>query len=202
MLAGCGISSRLETLSNDPIEAVRETLRKMVAIARKYSADLTTINAATIIITNSGIEDTRRQRYQCIKAIQNWVRDQINYASDPLYTEMIQTPPATLNRGWGDCDDKAILVATLLTTLGFECEFLAVGGTGPEWDSSPIDENGFYDPSAIPDYSHVLAACRHGPRNGRRPSFLDGWLALETIVPAAGPGWFPSGTRVIMPARI
>ena len=202
MLAGCGITSRLETLPNDPIEAVRETLRKMVALARRYSADQTTVNAATIIISNSGITDTRKQRFQCIKALQNWVRDEIHYAHDPIYTEMIQTPPATLKRGFGDCDDKSILLAAFLSALGFECEFLAVGGTGDGWDTNGIDENGFYDPNKVPDYSHVLCAVRHGGRAGRKPAFLDGWLSLETIVPAAGPGWFPRGVRVIMPARV
>jgi transglutaminase-like putative cysteine protease len=194
-----GIASRLETLptTNNGLDAVRATLRKMVAIVRKYSADMTTVSAASAIIRQAGITDTRTQRYQTIKAIQNWVRDHIGYAHDPNGTEMIQTPPATLNRGFGDCDDKAILVCALLTALGFDCEFLAVGGSGQGWDTGCA-----VGPSGFPDYSHVLAAVRYGGQTGRKPPFLDGWLTLETIVPSAGPGWFPRGVRVVMPARI
>lgn len=193
-----GITSRLETLpaGDHGLAAVRDTLRRMVAIARKYATDETTDRAATAIIKDAGITDVRAQRYQTIKAIQNWVRDRIGYAPDPLGTEMLQTPPATLKRGYGDCDDKSILVATMLRYLGFETEFLGVGGTGQGWQTA------CGSPGELPEYSHVLAAVRYGPTTGRKPPFLDGWLALETIVPGVGPGWFPRGVRVIMPAHV
>ena len=194
-----GITSRLETLptTNNGLDAVRETRRRMVALARKYSADETTIVTATAIIRAAGITDVRTARYQTNKAIQNWVRDRIGYAFDPLGTEMIQTPPATLKRGYGDCDDKAILVAAMLTALGFETEFLAVGGTGQGWQTQCSST-----PGELPEYSHVLAGVRYGAKNGRLPPFLDGWLPLETIVPGVGPGWLPRGVRVIMPAHV
>lgn len=194
-----GISSRLEPLpgGNNGLDAVRATLRKMVAIVRKYSSDMTTIATATGIIRQAGITDTRPQRYQVIKAIQNWVRDNIGYVHDPAGIEMLQTPPATLARGYGDCDDKTILICALLKALGFETELLGVGGVGAGWDTGcEVDENG------NPEYSHVLAAVRYGATTGKKPPFLDGWLTLETIVPGAAPGWFPRGVRVIMPARI
>lgn len=200
-----GTRARVDTLPGDSIDAVRDTLKKMVAIVRKYSGcspDITTVNHASALLVANGFDDTRVNRYQIIKAIQNWVRDSIGYAHDPYLVEMIQTPPRTLERGFGDCDDKAILLCSLLSVLGFECEFLAVGGIGEGWDSSPSVQNGVYDPNAIPDYSHVLCAVRFGRPTGRKPYFLDGWLTLETIVPCAAPGWFPRGTRVIMPAHI
>jgi hypothetical protein len=200
-----GTRARVDPLPNDSIDAVRDTLKKMVAIVRKYSGcspDFTTVNHASALLSQNGIRDTRMNRYQIIKLFQNWVRDGIGYAHDPYLVEMIQTPPRTLDRGFGDCDDKAILLCSLLSVIGFECEFLAVGGVGEGWDSSPAVKNGFYDPNTIPDYSHVLCAVRFGRSSGRRPAFLDGWLTLETIVPSAGPGWFPPGTRVIMPAHI
>ncbi len=110
---------------------------------------------------------------------------------------MLQTPPATLARGYGDCDDKAILTAALLRTLGFETEFLAVGGTGKGWQTECSAT-----PGTLPEYSHVLAAVRYGRITHRKPVFLDGWLPLETIVPGVGPGWWPPGVRVIMPAHV
>ncbi len=83
-----GITSRLETLpsGDNGLAAVKATLVKMVAIARKYAADHTTNKAASAIIHQAGITDVRDERYQTIKAIQNWVRDHIGYAPDPLGT--------------------------------------------------------------------------------------------------------------------
>jgi transglutaminase-like putative cysteine protease len=190
--------SKLETLplTNNGIDAVRETLRKMVAIIRKYSSDVTTINAASAIIAAAGVRDVRGQRYQVIRSIQNWVRDHIVYVPDPRLHEMLQTPPRTLTRGMGDCDDKTILVCTLLETLGFQTELLAVGGSGGGWSASCAP------PGELPEYSHVLGAVRYGPTTRRKPAFLDGWLTLETIIPGAGPGYLPPGVRVIMPARV
>lgn len=196
-----GITSRLETLpaTNNGLDAVKQTLVKMVALVRKYRADVNVIATATGIIREGGISDTRgASRYQIIRLIQNWVRDRIGYAHDPKNVEMIQTPVQTMQRGYGDCDDKAILVCSLLEALGFDCEFLAVGGIGEGWNSDcEIDPV-----TGIPDYSHVLAAVRFGTPRGRLPPFMDGWLYLETIVPAASPGWFPPGVKVIMPAHI
>lgn len=192
------VQSQIENLplTNNGIDAVRATLRKMVAIIRKYSSDVTTINAASAIIHQAGITDVRNSRYKAIKAIQNWVRDNIAYVPDPRLHEMLQTPPRTLQRGMGDCDDKTILVCAMLEALGFETELLAVGGNGQGWSVTCAP------PGELPEYSHVLGAVRYGPITGRRPPFLDGWLTLETIVPGAGPGYFPPGVRVIMPARV
>lgn len=193
-----GITSHVEPLplTDNGIDAIRVTLRKMVAIIRKYSSDTTTIETARGIISHAGITDVRMNRYKTIRAIQNWVRDNISYVPDPRLYEMLQTPPQTLHIGTGDCDDKTILVCALLETLGFDTELLAVGGTGQGWAPT------CGPPGSVPEYSHVLGAVRYGPLTGRKPPFLDGWLTLETIVPGAGPGYFPAGVRVIMPARI
>lgn len=193
-----GVISKIEPLpiTDNGIDAVRVTLRKMVAIIRKYSSDVTTINAASGILSRAGITDVRNSRYQVIRAIQNWVRDNIAYVPDPRLHEMLQTPPRTLQRGMGDCDDKTILVCTMLEALGFQTELLAVGGSGQGWSSECAP------PGELPEYSHVLGAVRYGPLTYRKPPFLDGWLTLETIVAGAGPGYFPSGVRVIMPARV
>lgn len=190
-------SSQLSTLpvTDHGLDAVRSTLKQMVAIARRYRADVTTIDAASSLIRACGIADVRSQKLSVINCIQNAVRDHIVYVPDPNEVEMLQTPPRTLSRGMGDCDDKSILVATLLETLGFSTEFLAVGGVGDGWGNDCADTD-------TPPYSHVLAAVQYGPKIGKLPSFLDGWLTLETIVPGAPPGYFPPGVRVIMPARV
>lgn len=189
--ASQAIPSQLNPLptTDNGIDAVRKTLRDMVAIVRKYRSDAGTIDTARRVLTACGIKDVRAQKSQSIACLQGWVRDSIAYVPDPREVEMIQTPPRTLDIGTGDCDDKAILVATLLETVGFDTRFMAVGGNGLEWAGG--------DPMAAqydgrPPYSHVLAQVRMG----------QGWLCLETIVDSAVPGWCPPGIQVLMVAHV
>jgi len=181
----------------------------MVAIARKYKSDAGTLTVARQIITGCGIKDVRAQKIQTITCIQNWVRDNIIYVPDPRDTELLQTPPQTLSIGTGDCDDKSILVATLLETLGFTTRYVAVGGSGPGWagdedessESNVIAQWQDWNDQNPPPYSHVLAQVQYA---GAPYSRLWGgkWLCLETIVAGKGPGWCPPGVQVLMPAHI
>lgn len=194
-------TSQVDSLpvTDNGLDAVRATLKKMGAIIRKYSADATTVNFARNVCVSSGVRDQRQARRQCICALQNWVRDHIAYFYDPRNTELLQTPPQTLNIGTGDCDDKTILLLAALESIGYETELLAVGGVGRGWDPNPGNP---VDPLQPPPFSHVLGAVRFGPVTGRLPPFLDGWLTLETIVTGAQPGYKPPGVRVIMPLNI
>lgn len=66
------------------------------------------------------------QNWDQAKAICEWVRDSISYVSDPQDCEYIQLPEETLNSGGGDCDDKAVLLASLLMCVGFRCSLVFV----------------------------------------------------------------------------
>jgi transglutaminase-like putative cysteine protease len=207
--------SKLETLpsGDDGLAAVRATLKKMAAVVRRYASDVTTGNAAREILRSGGIMDIRKQKQAraSVYLIQNWVRDNIAYVYDPPDVEWIQTPPQTLKIGTGDCDDKAILVNAMLSSVGFQTQFLAVGGRGPGWGDGSMDSeseipgqdmsaDGY--PIGPAPFSHVLGSVKLGAPSGRRPWYLDGWLPLETIVPGAEPGWLPPGLEVILPWRI
>ena len=61
------------------------------------------------------------------EAFHNWVRDHIRYMRDIRGVETVQTPAATIRLGYGDCDDKATLLATLLEATGHPTCFVAVG---------------------------------------------------------------------------
>lgn len=55
-----------------------------------------------------------------------FVRDQIRYVKDPDGAEFLHTPEWVLKIGAGDCDDKAILLAALLLSIGHTPRFIAV----------------------------------------------------------------------------
>lgn len=102
-----------------------------------------------------------RQWMAEIKSMHAYVRDSIRYMRDPVDLELVQTPEKTIELGVGDCDDKATLLAALLTASGHPSQFVAIG----------FGTNGF---------SHVLVETQVGTR----------WMPLETIIPVEA-GWFP-----------
>jgi transglutaminase-like putative cysteine protease len=93
--------------------------------------------------------------------IHAFVRDSIRYVRDVLDVETLQSPDITLAVQSGDCDDKSILAATLLTAIGHPVRFTAVAIDGGE-------------------LSHVLPETKIGSE----------WVAVETTEPVAL-GWFP-----------
>lgn len=56
-----------------------------------------------------------------------FVRDDIRYVRDISDVETLHDPVTLLKVGAGDCDDKAILLAALLKSIGFdEVQFVAI----------------------------------------------------------------------------
>jgi transglutaminase-like putative cysteine protease len=105
-----------------------------------------------------------------IIALHQFVRDNIRYVRDIRGVETVHFPEQILSQEYGDCDDKAILLASLLESIGHPTRFVAVGFTVPD------------------DYSHVFVDTKYGP----------GWMSLETTenVPA---GWRPPGIVAALP---
>ena len=62
-----------------------------------------------------------------IQRLHAWVRDRIRYVRDVREVETIQTPERTLANGAGDCDDKSVLLASLLEAIGHHARFTAIG---------------------------------------------------------------------------
>lgn len=95
--------------------------------------------------------------------IQAWIQNCIEYRRDPVDVELVQTPQVTLQLKAGDCDDQAVLAASLLQATGHPTQFIAVGMNG-----GPL--------------SHVLAQTLIGTS----------WVSVETIERRAL-GWMPPG---------
>lgn len=59
-----------------------------------------------------------------------FVRDEIRYVKDVRGVETLHWPAAVMDLGCGDCDDKAMLCAALLMSIGHECRFVVIRRNG------------------------------------------------------------------------
>lgn len=123
------------------------TLKIMRGLARKYKAAISIRTLAQILTRNLPPKNYTRE----VDTLFQFVRDKIRYVKDINGIETIQTPVQTVKLGSGDCDDKALLVAALLESIGHTTRFVAVG-------FSPVG------------YSHVFTQTKIGPK----------WVTLET----------------------
>ncbi len=62
------------------------------------------------------------------KAIYYFVRDRIQYISDPLSTEYIEHPVKVMSSGGGDCESGSILLASLMEAVGVDAQLVIVHG--------------------------------------------------------------------------
>jgi transglutaminase-like putative cysteine protease len=167
-------------------DGVRETLRIMVRIARKFlkpsvgnaeqTAALLTVRLCAGQVTLGCAEKDYTAE---ASALQCFVRDHIRYTRDLRTAETIQFPNRTLEFGYGDCDDKALLFCCLAECVGFETRFCAIG----------TDDSGFSHVSG----QLLIPGC--------------GWTNAETIpIDDSGTkvdlGWFPPDCTCLMLAHI
>ena len=103
-----------------------------------------------------------------IRNIFDFVQNNIRYVRDIAGVETLHYPEQVMLQEYGDCDDKAILLASLLASIGHPTRFVAVGFR-----------------SGI--FSHVFVDTRYGP----------GWLSLDPTEPHHM-GWRPPGMQTVM----
>lgn len=140
-------------------EGVRATLKLMARLARDGSTTLPVRLAALQIV--QGLP--QRDRPAEVSALHQFVRDHIRYVRDPVGVETLHAPEQVLALKQGDCDDKSILLASLLDAIGHPARYHAVG----------------FRPGV---FQHVYVEARIGGR----------WVALETTEPRPM-GWAPPG---------
>jgi transglutaminase-like putative cysteine protease len=139
------------------VEGVRATLNEMRRLVREYKK-----HDAIRSLAAELVQPLHQKNFMGeIKRLHAYVRDNIRYLRDIHGVEVLQSPPETLRRGYGDCDDKATLLATLLSSIGHPSRFVAVG-------------------KAPGKFSHVYLETRAGSK----------WIALETTEPVEV-GWQP-----------
>jgi len=136
-----------------------ETLKTMARLARAGAKDPGVIQLASQLVRNLPQYD----RVGEVSALHGFVRDHIRYTNDPIDLELVRDPRTILEMGVGDCDDKSVLLSSLLGAIGRPSRFIAVQMRGTA------------------GYSHVYVETPMGRKN---------WIALETIKPV-GLGWAP-----------
>ncbi len=141
---------------------VRETLKVMRRVARDYRRNPLMIATAQNLL--AGV--TQKSWNDEIAALHRYVRDGIRYTLDTNEVEVLQTPTRLLRTRQGDCDDKSLLLATLLEAAGHPARFVAVGFDGV-------------------NLSHVLVEAKSG----------ENWIPLETTE-SVEPGWYPENVNV------
>ena len=133
-------------------EGTRATLRIMRDLAREWKIHPRLRQLAKSIVQpcppkNSKCEITRLHRF---------VSNKIRYVKDVADVETVQTPDLTLRDKCGDCDDQALLMASLLLSIGHPARFVAVGfqpgkfahvytetPIGPNWVAVETTEKGW-----------------------------------------------------------
>jgi hypothetical protein len=96
-----------------------KTIKTMIALATNATGAIR--NLAVILCKKFPAGDFKQAR-----RLYEYVRDEITYIQDPCNVEEVQSPEVTLKLRAGDCDDKAVLLAALLLSIGFEtCFFIA-----------------------------------------------------------------------------
>jgi transglutaminase-like putative cysteine protease len=115
------------------IDGVRETLKRMVKITRSFlkpsSLDRDAIQSLLFvrIFAQRAVHHCPEKDYFAeVRALHKVARDQVRYVGDHLTMDTLQYPDKTLQIGSGDCDDKAILLATMAHCIGYNARFVAI----------------------------------------------------------------------------
>lgn len=109
-----------------------------------------------------------------IQRIFNFVRDNIRYTPDIRTIETLHPANTILAQGYGDCDDKCILLASLLESIGHPCRFIAMG----------------FSPGEL---SHVIVDTKAGRHNGSPR-----WVPMDATMNDKDAGWYPPGIVTTM----
>lgn len=137
---------------------VRATLHIMRSLVRANKRNLVLRDFAARACGHLPQKAYREQ----VECLFGFVRDRVRYIHDIHGLETIQTPQRTLELRYGDCDDKALLLATLLESIGHPTRFVAIGTRAPD------------------HFEHVFLETRIGRA----------WVALDPTEPHAM-GWRP-----------
>lgn len=109
------------------MDGVRQTLASMRAMVNTYRTNLALRQQAISLIFTTPQRDELGE----VTCIFDFVRDHIRYVRDINDVETLSTPDKTAAARIGDCDDKTVLLATLLESVGYPTRFVVAGYSNP-----------------------------------------------------------------------
>jgi hypothetical protein len=109
---------------------ILETANYMRTLVVQSKTDMTIRNLALSLVRFLPDKDEIGE----IETVFNYVRDHIRYVKDIYGVETLSTPEHTLEIGQGDCDDKSVLLASLLESIGYSTMFKLTGYHGNEFE--------------------------------------------------------------------
>jgi len=115
--------TRIQEISGGEI-GTDQTIQKMMSLQRSALESGRIRLFAISLLQNAGPSPSQSDVAETLFA---WVRNHIQELPDPLNIETVQEPEATIQIGAGDCDDQALLMATLLNSVGIETRFRVIG---------------------------------------------------------------------------
>ena len=111
------------------------------------------------------------------QALLKWVQTNIYYINEP--SERLQDPAYTLKVGYGDCDDMAILLASLFEACRLEWRFVLSGkvkGKTTRWiEGTPLPKNG--------KWAHIYLMVGYPPFQPKK------WFFAEPTLSHVDLGW-------------
>ena len=139
---------------DDGYRGTMQTIGTMRALVNAYRVDPVIRQAAVSVLF---LTPEREGLSRPIELFE-WVRSHVRYVPDVLDVETITTPDKTLQTLAGDCDDQALLLATLYESVGYPTRFVVTGYTfadqfehvfvqvcvdGEWFDVDPTEREGF-----------------------------------------------------------
>lgn len=106
---------------------VYRTIATMRCLIDDFKTNVEMRQIATTIVFNQPQKNRYSEAAEILRVVQRWIR----YTPDVLNVETISTPLITWHGRIGDCDDFAVLIATLLECVGFETRLVATGYSVP-----------------------------------------------------------------------
>lgn len=128
-------------------DGTRETLKVMRDLTKSGKKDPRVRELACNVVSNCPPKDDTCE----VKSLWQWALYNIRYIKDVSDVETVSPAWKILQQGYGDCDDKCVLLAAMLESIGYKTRFVALGYNYGE-------------------YVHVIVEVRWG---------ATGWKALD-----------------------
>lgn len=140
---------------------IAQTIAQMRSLVDAALRDSSIIRLATDIVRNVQAFDDPAEA----QAIYQWVLQNIRFTKDPVGKEKLYPPAELLQIRAGDCDDIAMIMATLLMAVGYPARFITVAAnpTDPRQFSHVYTEAEVAGQWIPMDAAHANASFGVGP---------------------------------------